>query len=168
VKSEGGYMKYLLCITITVLTLMGCSPRISNVTHEINFKKGRYKGDIIYSGSEMYLCLDMNTYKGLFHGRETFFSFKKNHYFITFNKAEPSYSEKDIKHFSAYRYHRRDTSFIPEYCRFQTEKITSKRIRISFDFQDKNLPEKLKCRFTLKFKNSSYNADSIFKYFSKK
>lgn len=158
-------IKYRFFIVL-ILFLVSCSPRIDKVTYEDEFKKWNSVKKINEIDSSASMSVEFNTFRGLFQGRESFLSFKKNRYSIQFNKLDTFYTEKDIKYFSMYGYFTNDTSFIPDFCRVNISHISDDRIIIEFNIKDSIIQDRLKGKFKLKFSNSVPNVSDVFKYYT--
>jgi len=78
-------LKTISAIIITVF-LFSCSPRVEDVRY--TEYSARFKND---------LMIQVNTFKGLFKGRESFLHFKRVTYLFLFETRGQSYTEKDIE-----------------------------------------------------------------------
>ena len=140
----------ILSVLICIVFITGCSPKIKSVTYEDNFKKWNFSKKINEVDSSASITIEFNTYKGLFEGRESFLSFKKNLYYIEFKKTDTTYTEKDIMHFSVSGYDIKDTSFIPMYCNVRIKHISEEKIIVDLKIKDNSIRDELKGKFKLK------------------
>jgi hypothetical protein len=152
-------------LILLFLFMIGCSPKIDRVTYEDEFKKWNRTKQINEVDSSSSMSIYFNTYKGLFEGRESFMSFKKNRYSIDFKKSDTLYTEKDIKYFSVSGYYMKDTSFIPKYCKVRIKHISEKRIIIDFEIKDDSIGDVLKGKFKLKLDQEFPEHFDVFKYY---
>jgi len=145
-------IKQIIIVCSVLLLTTCCSPRISETWIQTTFQ--RYdKGEFVTDSTTSFAIV-VNTYKGLFEGRESFLSFGKDFYHITFNKIDTLYRETDIKYCFVSKYGEMGTTnFIPQYCVLKIKETGKNKIYIDFDIQDTILPERLKGKYKLKFRN---------------
>ena len=158
-------IKPIIFVFSVLLLTTSCSPRISEIWFQPTFQR-HYKGEFV-TDSTTSLTIIVNTYKGLFKGRESFFHFAENYYNIKFNKIDTLYTETDIKYFQTREYNGIDSTFIPYYCKLKIEKTTKNKIYIDFEIQDPILPDILKGNYKLKFKNPYPNLETRYKFYQK-
>ncbi len=152
-------------IFIILLLMISCTPKIDYVTYNDTFKEWNQQKKINEVDSSASLTIYFNTYKELFEGRESFLSFKKNHYRVEFLKSDTFYTVKDVKRFSISGYYLKDTSFIPEFCEVRIKHISAKRIIVECEINDKAIYDKLKGRFKLKLDTEYPQFYDIWKYY---
>ena len=92
------FIKQLIFV-YNVLLLTTCSPRISEMSLSTRFQRKDYRTKEFVKDSTTSFCIWVNTYKGLFTGRESFFYFIQHRYFFVFDKIDTLYRETDIKYF---------------------------------------------------------------------
>jgi hypothetical protein len=152
-------------ILIFLFLLISCTPKIDYVTYNDTFKKWNQRKEINEVDSSASMVIYFNTYTGMFEGRESFLSYKKNHYSIDFLKCDTFYTKKDIKRFSISGYNLKDTSFIPELCDVRVKHVSTKRIIVEFEINDKAICDKLKGKFKLKLDTEYPQFYDIWKYY---
>ena len=159
----------MIIVSSVCLLAICCSPHISEVSLETRFKQ--YYGGEYLIDSTTHFTIEINTYKGLFEGRESFFSFAKDRYCFIFDKIDTLYGGIDIKYFYFDKYGEENNTFsrpqsdFQPHCVLKIEKIVGNKMYIDFDFQDTILPEILKGKYKLKLE---YDDEPIFKkYYGK-
>jgi hypothetical protein len=157
-------IRIILITTLFLLVIiLGCTPKISKVSFEYVFKEWNKVKKINEVDSSASMSIYFNRYKDLFEGRESFLSFKKNSYYINFNKIDTLYTEKDIKSFFESGYYIVHKSFIPKYCKVRIIPLTNKKLIIDFEIKDDSIPDILKGRFKLKLSREHPEYYDVFK-----
>jgi hypothetical protein len=148
-------LNHLFIISMTFL-ICCCSPNVEDISYSVNYKdKNNLNKD-----STAHIDVIVNTKKDLFKGRETFFSFKKEYYFIKLSSIDTLYSEKDI---SIGIFSSIDTSINPKYGRIKINSLGKPNITLYIDIKDSFIPQQINGRYKLKEKER--NADYIwYKY----
>ena len=162
-----GFIK-LMIFVCSVLLLTTCSPRISEIWLEKDFQRKDFRSEEFVVDSTTSLTIIVNTYKGLFKGRESFFLFGEDFYKIRFNKIDTLYRETDIKGFFVHKYGGKENKKIPLYCVLKIKEIGRKKIYIDFEIQDIIFPEILKGKYKLRFNNPYRNLETYYKFYEKK
>jgi hypothetical protein len=137
-------INYLIIITITFL-INSCSPNVEDVSYSVYYKDNNN----LNKDSTVHIDVIVNTKKNLFKGRETFFSFKKEYYFIKLSSIDTLYSEKDmsIGVFSSI-----DTSINPKYGKIKVKGLGQRDIMLSIDIDDSIIPQQINGDYKLKEK----------------
>ncbi len=154
-----------ICILLITFSVFGCSPKIDKVTYQDAFKKWNWTKNINEIDSSASMSIYVNTYKGLFEGRESFLSFKKNMYWIDFKKIDTCYTENDIEHFSVLADTINERDFIPKFCKVKIQRKSDKIINIEFEIKDDRISDLLKGKFKLKLDNGNKEHFDVFKYY---
>ena len=148
-------------LLVSVFFATSCTPKITHVTYETDFKKWNNSEKKNLVDSSASLAITVNTYKGFFKGR-TPFTFKKEHYYFRFNKIDTLYSEKDIQDVAKMG---DSTEIIPKYLRVKIKYLANERLLVKIDIKDDSLPDLFKGVFKLKFKNHYPDVVDVFKYY---
>jgi hypothetical protein len=144
------------------LLLVECSPRISSVSYEENFKKWNREKKLNEIDTSASLSIEYNTAKGFFAGRIEALGFKKNYYFIDFKKIDSIYTQKDIMNFSVIGY---KINRIPQYCKVRIQHLNEIKVIVEFEIKDDSIQDILKGRFKLKLDREFPEHYDVFKYY---
>lgn len=155
-----------ICILLITFSVFGCSPKVDKVSYQDAFKKWNWTKNINEIDSSASMSIYFNTYRGLFEGRESFLSFKKNIYHIDFTKIDTCYTEKDIEHFSVLGDTINENDFIPKFCKVKIQRKNDKIITIEFEIKDDRIYDLLKGKFKLKLDNRNKEHFDVFKYYT--
>ena len=155
----------ILSVLVLIVFIIGCAPKINSVTYQDEFKKWNFSKEINEVDSSASMTIEFNTYKGLFEGRESFLSFKKNRYHLEFKKPDTLYTEKDLLSFSSIGYDIKDTSFIPKYLRVRIMHISEEKIIVNIEIKDNSIRDELKGKFKLKLDKEFPEHYDVFRYY---
>ena len=160
----------LMIFVCSVLLLTTCSPRISEIRLQKNFQRKDFRSEEFVVDSTTSLTIVVNTYKGLFKGRESFFYFGEDLYRLRFNKIDTIFRETDINYFWINRYNNsyHKEQLKPQYCVLKIKETGRKKIEIDFEIQDTSFPEILKGKYKLRFNNYPYHLETYYKFYEKR
>ena len=153
-------LKTIFFISCVILTI-GCTPKISHITYETDFKKWNKVEHRNVVDSSASLDIEVNTYKRFFEGRSPF-SFEKNYYYFTFNKIDTFYTEKNISSFSQLP---KAHSIYPKFLRVEVKYLENEYLLVKLDIKDDSLPDLFNGVFKLKCKNQNPSVENVFKYY---
>jgi hypothetical protein len=85
-----------IVVLVMVLPMLGCSPVVEEVTYSDHANVVVKEDFENYLDQINSLTITVNTKKGLFGGRESFLSFKRDYYAFFFRSRSDHYGEADV------------------------------------------------------------------------
>jgi hypothetical protein len=128
-------------LIILVAACFACSPRVEDVSYTEH--SDRFKN---------YLIIEVNTYRGLLSGRESFLHFKRDEYSFTFETKGKTYTEKDIE---VQIWQRKNITVRPKQGTVKILDDPPYGIVVTVDIDDENIPKLINGRYRLRVAEST-------------
>ena len=125
----------LFAAVIIGITLYACSPKVESVLY---IQHNLFKNS---------LTIMVNTKRGLFSGRESFFSFKRDKYLFTFERKSKTYTEADME---VDIWRRKDINLRPKRGTVTIIDNPPDGIFVIVDINDENIPKLINGKYELR------------------
>jgi len=130
-------LKYIILAVVVVGTIYAFLPRVEEVEYTEHFDR-----------FENSLIIMVNTKSGLFQGRESFLSFKRDEYLFTFETKDKIYTEQNIIDITVHG--TKDMEINPRKAVVKIEDNQPNGIVVTVAIKDNRIPQLINGRYLLK------------------